>query len=140
MVNAMIQFVLNRTCVFSHSHFSDFSEVVTAVLQHALSLPPPHPVELYNAAIRCFSNLGRLTRAPSLPITHFITADHTSVIGMFESMQSAACGIESSGVCLAVSSSVALCSASTTDASKQHWLEYTRRLCGVTMPSFFIFT
>jgi hypothetical protein len=110
------------------------------VLQHALSLPPPHPVELYSAAIRCFSILGSLTRAQSLSITHFIAADHTSLIGMFESMRSAACGIESSSVCLAVSSSVALCSASTTDATKQHWLEYTRRLCSVAMPSFFIFT
>jgi hypothetical protein len=41
-----------------------FSEVVTAVLQRALALPPPHPAELYSAAIRCFSVLGILARAP----------------------------------------------------------------------------
>jgi hypothetical protein len=41
-----------------------FSETTTAVLQHALALPPPHPAELYIAAIRCFSVLGIFMRAP----------------------------------------------------------------------------
>lgn len=37
---------------------SVYSGVVTAVMQHALSLPPPHPVELFSAAIRCYSIIG----------------------------------------------------------------------------------
>lgn len=48
------------TRILISSYANPSSGVVTAVLQHALSLAPPHPVEMFSAAMRCFTTLGML--------------------------------------------------------------------------------
>ena len=116
-----------------------FREIVSSVLQHALSLPPPHPVELFTAAMRCFFASGNQRRVPPTQLLTRIPADHKSVIHAFENMQSAVGVVESSSACMALLALAALSSASTTDPSRLHWLQYTRRYhCAGTQSIFFV--
>jgi hypothetical protein len=57
-----------RAAVRPHHSHCFCRDVVTAVLQHALSLPPPHPVELFSAASRCYLALG--TSPHLMPVHH----------------------------------------------------------------------
>jgi hypothetical protein len=68
-----------------------------------------------------------------------IAEDFSAVIRSFEQLVAAG-GMDNSCASYAVSASVAMCSAATSDASRLHWLQYTRRCLGPNHYDGFFFS